>query len=64
MAGDNAETKTKHRMRRHVAWIVWGKGKKREKEGKNVQTPVTVPCSDWGRLGPGAGGTACRTIGL
>lgn len=46
MAGDNAETKRKHRMR-HVAWIVWEKeGKKREKEGKNVQTPVTVPCSD------------------
>jgi len=41
-----------------------GKGEKREKEGKNVQTPITVPCSDWGRPGRGAGGTTCRKIGL
>lgn len=34
MAGDNAETKRKHRMRRHVAWIVWGKGKKERKREK------------------------------
>lgn len=33
MVGDNVETKRKHRMR-HVAWIVWGRGKKERKREK------------------------------
>lgn len=50
MAGDNAETKRKHRMRRHVAWIVWGKGKKerkREKMCKHQLRCHAVIGGDW-----------------
>lgn len=51
MAGDNAETKRKHRMRRHVAWIVWGKGgkkeRKREKMCKHQLRCHAVTGGDW-----------------
>lgn len=50
MAGDNVETKRKHRMRRHVAWIVWGKGKKerkREKMCKHQLRCHAVTGGDW-----------------
>lgn len=43
VAEDKVENKRRHKMSRHVGWIVWG-GEK-EREGKNVQTPVMVPCS-------------------
>lgn len=49
MAEDKVVNKRRHKMSRHVGWIVRGGGKR--ERGKNVQTPVMVPCSARGGVG-------------
>lgn len=60
VAEDNVENKRRHKMSRHVGWIVWG-GEK-EKEGKNVQTPVMVPCSARDRIRASWGGVGTSSM--
>lgn len=53
MAGDNVETKRRHRMSRQVAWVVQGKGegekkeRKREKVCKHQLRCHAVAGGDW-----------------